>query len=271
MIELHAGDLVAAFAPEASLVCASLEQAGHELLGQRGGLEAWRAKGKTFGIPLLHPWANRLGAWSYDGVELPRDSPFIRPDEHGMPIHGLLHGATTWDVLTARADRLTARYDFGADACRLPLFPFPHVLEVDAVLDPAGLTHRTRLVATGEVAVPVAFGWHPYLVLPGVPRADWELRCSLGGVADGPLGDRTFDDGFGGAAGSACALEGGGRRVGVTFLDGYTHAQLFAPPGEDLVAFEPMTAPAGALRTGEGLRHVAPGDVFEAAFRVDVA
>ena len=27
--------------------------------------------------------------------------------------------------------------------------------------------------------VPVAFGYHPYLVLPGVPRAEWEVELPV--------------------------------------------------------------------------------------------
>jgi aldose 1-epimerase len=40
---------------------------------------------------------------------------------------------------------------------------------------------------------------------------------------------------------------------------------------EDYVAFEPMTAPADALRTGDGLREVAPGKAFTAAWTLAVA
>ena len=36
-------------------------------------------------------------------------------------------------------------------------------------------------------------------------------------------------------------------------------AQVFAPPDIDVVCFEPMTAPANALRTGEGLPFAYPG------------
>ena len=43
----------------------SLTDSGTELLGQRRGLDAYVANGKTMGIPLLYPWANRLGANSY--------------------------------------------------------------------------------------------------------------------------------------------------------------------------------------------------------------
>jgi galactose mutarotase-like enzyme len=43
---------------------------------------------------------------------------------------------------------------------------------------------------------------------------------------------------------------------------------VFAPPGEEVVCFEPMTAPTNALESGDGLREVAPGESFEAVFTV---
>jgi aldose 1-epimerase len=56
----------------------------------------------------------------------------------------------------------------------------------------------------------------------------------------------------------------------VEFLAGYPYAQVFAPSEQEFVAIEPMTAPTNALTTGRGLRVVAPGERFEAAFRVRV-
>jgi aldose 1-epimerase len=45
---------------------------------------------------------------------------------------------------------------------------------------------------------------------------------------------------------------------------------VFAPQDMDYVAFEPMTAPTSALTSGRGLRVVAPGGQFRAAFRIRV-
>jgi len=53
----------------------------------------------------------------------------------------------------------------------------------------------------------------------------------------------------------------------VTFERGYDYCQLFAPPGQELVAFEPMTAPANALVTGRDL----PRAPWEAAFTIAVS
>ena len=133
----------------------------------------------------------------------------------------------------------------------------------------ATLRVRTTVVPTSPAAVPVAFGFHPYLVLPGVPRASWRIelpvRCYL--VTDerlipagppervepyaGELGERTYDDGFDHLDTPAVfALDGGGRRIEVAFESGFPVAHVYAPGGSDVVCFEPMTAPANALVTG---------------------
>jgi aldose 1-epimerase len=46
---------------------------------------------------------------------------------------------------------------------------------------------------------------------------------------------------------------------------------VFSPPGAPFICFEPMTAPTNALCSGAGLRHVAPGDAFTAAFTIGVS
>src|SRR4051812_18838206 len=78
----------ATFAPGVGMVGCSLRHDGDELLGQRGGLARYEAAGSTFGIPLLHPWANRLAGFAYDApgrhVELDRESPLIHLDPRGL-------------------------------------------------------------------------------------------------------------------------------------------------------------------------------------------
>jgi len=144
---------------------------------------------------------------------------------------------------------------------------------------------RTTVTATGDEAVPLAFGFHPYLRLPGVAREDWEVALPerdelvLGadqlpvgatvarGAERGPLGARTFDHLFRPHRSPArFALAGGGRRIVVEMGDGHPYAQVFAPPSEDVVCFEPMTAPVNALATGHDLRFAAPAAT--ATFRI---
>src|SRR3712207_2619279 len=104
-LELRAGDLVAAFVPGAGLVGSSLRHRGDELLGQRDGLEAYAASGRTMGIPLLHPWANRLGGLEYERgghhVRLDPERMPLRLEEHGLPNHAIRGSALPWRVVEA--------------------------------------------------------------------------------------------------------------------------------------------------------------------------
>lgn len=289
MVVLAAGELEATFVPEVGMVGSSLRHRGEELLGQRGGLEKYAETGSSFGIPLLHPWANRLSGLRYGEVQLdPARSP-IRLEEHGLPIHGLLSADRHWEVVEQRHTALTARLSFGRPEL-LAAFPYPHELTVAVLLSPQRLGVRTTLRPTGVAAVPVSFGYHPYITLPGAPRAGWHVEMPVTeqatlddrgiptGATDpvafepGPLGEQTFDDLFPDIPpGASFALEGGGRRIEVVFEEGYPVAQVYAPEGEPFICFEPMTAPTDALVTGRGLRRVEPGAEFSASFSIRVS
>ena len=97
----------------------SLTDSGVELLGQRRGLDAYITAGKTMGIPILYPWANRLGGNSYTAedvtVTLTPGEHGVRPDPNGLPIHGVLAAHPGWRVMTESANELIAELDFGAD------------------------------------------------------------------------------------------------------------------------------------------------------------
>jgi aldose 1-epimerase len=291
--------LDATFVPGAGMLGSSLLHRGEQLLHVPGGVAAYAAGGSTAGIPLLYPWANRLSGWSYEAagrrVELVRGAAGIQTEEHGLPIHGLLGAARGWQLewvgADARGAGLRARMDFAAHPELLASFPFPHVLRLEVLLSGSRLRVATIVDATGDVAVPVSFGFHPYLRLPDVAREKWRLTTALGEhllldgqmipsgrrepaeVAAGPLGERVFDDAYAELGPPPqFRLTGGGRAIEVACESGYPYAQLYAPPGSEFICFEPMTAPANALvRGGAELGLVAPGASFEAVFEVTVS
>ncbi len=283
-------NLEAQFVPDAGMIGVSLTDSGVQLLGQRRGLDAYVADGKTMGIPILYPWANRLGANTYTAegttVTLTPGRNGVRTDPNGLPLHGVLAAYPRWRVTVESANELTAEVDFGADPELLASFPFPHLLALTVRLAERTLSVRTAVTPTGDKAVPLCFGFHPYLQLPDVARSDWivetpplrHLSLDERGLPSGesssqqaiaePLGDKTFDDGYDHVpAGAVFAVSGGGRRIEVHFEQGYPAAQIFAPPGEDVVCFEPMTAPTDALRRG-GYRSARPGDSAVAEFSI---
>jgi galactose mutarotase-like enzyme len=272
--------------PDGGMIATSLTDAGTELLGQRRGLDAYLSDGKTMGIPILYPWANRLGDNNYTAenvtVTLTPGDNGVRPDPNGLPIHGVLAAYPGWRVTAESATELTAEVDFGADPRLLASFPYPHLLAVTARLAERTLTVRTTITATGEAAVPLCFGFHPYLQLPDVARSEWIIetpslrRLSLDakGLPTGDTAKRqaktrlliAYDQV---ADGAVFAVSGGGRRLEVHFEQGYPAAQIFAPLAEDVVCFEPMTAPTDALRRG-GYRSARPGEPAVTQFSIRV-
>ncbi len=189
------------------------------------------------GIPFLHPWANRLSERRFtvagNEVDLTAASSLVKEDGRGMPIHGLVAAWPHWEVFGREAAesgaRLAARLDWTLHPELMAAFPFPHEVEIEAHLEEATLSIFTTLRATGQVPVPVSFGYHPYFRLPDLPRAEWQVSMPVRrrvlvddgmiptgasetvSIPPGPLGGRVYDDGFDDLEdGSVFELWGGG-------------------------------------------------------------
>jgi aldose 1-epimerase len=292
-ITITTAGLEATFHPELGMVGTSVRWEGNEFLALLpGGLQTYR-EGHQTGLPLLAPWANRLGGHRYRvgdvDVDVDLSGLELHADGNGLPIHGTMTAASGWQVTARDADHVRARFDYGADRPELlAAFPFPHVLELEARICGGALVVTTILRPTTDRAVPVAFGYHPYLRLPVSDRETWRLRLperehlalddrglptgsSVPEPAeDAPIGNRTFDDLYALGADRELALESDEHRLAVRYEQGYPYAQVFVPAGQQVVALEPMTAPTNALGSGSAPL-VAPGDSFTARFSISVA
>ncbi|MGV9802955.1 aldose 1-epimerase [Mycobacterium sp. NPDC003449] len=266
--------LSATYVPDAGMICTSLAENGVEFLGQRRGLQAYITAGKTMGIPLLYPWANRLSATTYGingaTVTLTPDVAGVRLDEHGLPIHGVLAADPGWLVVEQTANTLVAALDWGGTPRLLSTFPFPHVLTMSATLDDRTLTVDTTVRPSTAAPVPLCYGYHPYLQIPGVAREEWRLhtpamrhlRVDDRGIPTGEtaewaggtetLKDTVLDHGFDRVEeGARFAVSGGDHQIEIGFTNGYGAAQIFAPGNDELIAIEPMAAPTDALTRGD--------------------
>jgi len=295
-------ELEATFVPGAGMLCCSLRHRGEELLAQNDGVDAYARRGKTMGIPLLYPWANRLAAFDYSvagkTVRVPHDPARIALDDNGLPIHGVIGGRLGWELTStpgSNTQSLAATLSWSESEPQLfEVFPFRHDLLYEARFADGRLEIEVTVRASGADAVPVAFGFHPYLA-PGGPREQWQIELPAmrhlaldadqipigpdpagadpAGAGQAPpaqrfaLGEREFDDGFDSVAEPArFAVTAGERRIELELTNGYPCAQVYAPLAGHFICFEPMTAPANALRSGDGLKLLEPGERYRAGF-----
>lgn len=289
------GQLEATFVPRANMLCCSLRHRGVELLAQNAGVEAYARRGKTMGIPLLYPWANRLAGFRYAAagceVDVPHDAARVALDGNGLPIHGLVGGRLQWEPEPGgEGDALAAllRFDESLPPQLFAVFPFRHEVRYRARLGGGALEIEIEVRAVDRT--PVAYGFHPYLVPPGEPRERWRVqlpamrRLDLDArqiptgaeralpAQDFALQGRAYDDGFELLGEPArFAVAGAGRELAVELREGYGYAQVYAPLDRACICFEPMTAPANALSGGSGLTVLAPGESHRARFAVVVS
>lgn len=283
--------LEARFAPRVGMACCSLRQDGAELLGERHGLSAYASCGITMGLSLMHPWTNRLSAWRYTAsgttVRLPV-SPLLHTDRWGLPVNGVQSSGHAWTVedsgAGARSAWLEATLPFDRDRRQLALFPFPHRLHLRAEVADRSLSISTEIVATGDVPVPICFGYRLYVhrespagdaavVLPTRRRIVTDRRLLPTGATE-PREQRTCRlDGE--EVAEVFALEpdrrltvlSGGRQLTLESLAGFPLAQVRAVAAEPHVMLEAMTAEPDALS-----RDVFPvataGRPYRAALRI---
>jgi aldose 1-epimerase len=291
-VVLRAGDLETTWVTGAGMLGWSLRHRGEELLARPRTVAEHVERGATTAIPLLHPWANRLDgdAYTQEGrtVTLSDGVPGVRRDEHGLPIHGLLGGAPDWRVVEADGERVAATLAWGPGRPGFEGFPWPHDLRYEVALTPEALEVAVTLIPSGEDRVPVSFGHHPYLRLPGVPRPEWllelperealeldERSIPTGGAEHrpaerAPIGDRVLDDHMAFEPGAVLALEAGGRRLALECGAGVRYGQVWVPEGHDFACLEPMTAPVAALSTPGGCPLAERDAPFRAAWALRV-
>jgi aldose 1-epimerase len=246
---------------------------------------------------VLVPWPNRVrdGRWTYQGRTLQLD---ITEPRLGNALHGLLRN-TPYQLIERRGDAI------GLQARVFPQNGYPFQLDTQVrytlMADGMQVTHTVR--NDGSACAPVAVGAHPFLAIGDVPTDTLTLTVSADQHIDvderlNPIGvtpvegtewdlrkgkevaTLDLDDAW-----SGLTMTGGGSTHWLSAPDGRTvslwadeqfgYVQVyitreFPHRGELItaVAIEPMTAPADAFNSGEGLRWIEPGDSWSASWAI---
>jgi aldose 1-epimerase len=247
------------------------------------------------GITLV-PWPNRVrdGKWTQRGET--RQLPVTEP-RTGSASHGLLRFMPYQPV-----DGPDAAIALAATVYPQTGYPFQLDTTVTYALTGAGIAATHRITNVGAEDAPVALGTHPYLCLGGVDTADlvltvpgstyFELDDRLLPIGERPvtpdidlrggrrLGDVDINLAYGDLARDAddrtraTLTAPDGRTVELWLGPGMAYVQVYTMstyPGRELaVAVEPMSAPADALNSGQGLRWLAPGETWEAHWGIEI-
>jgi aldose 1-epimerase len=252
---------------------------------------------------VLMPWPNRIrdGKYTFAGTDL--QLGLSEAALHNAS-HGLVRWATwqlhwhndDWSALTVRT-RLHPQpgWDGILD------------LSVNYVLETQGLAVSVHATNVGAVAAPFGFGAHPYIALGETPLAQVELTIPAGRelVVDeqliptgtAPVGadtdfrtsrtlemtalDTAFTDLIRSHAGGAWEVVVGGLATGdVTVWGDQTldWVQVFTAKGRDSgvegvrgIAVEPMSCPADAFNSGDGLVVLEPGQSWSGQWGIEPA
>lgn len=247
---------------------------------------------------VLVPWPNRVagGVWEHDGKPQQLD---VTEPKYGNASHGLLR-YHPYRVVDQTESTLVQ------EATIYPQHGWPFVLEtrVHHELTDDGIRVTHEIVNRSDVRAPFAVGNHPYLRAGDAPVE--ELVVTLDARTSFTTDERKIPDGTASVEGTGLDLrsgrvvgdsdldtaytditpdEDGVRRTTVHAPDGdgvelwqdasFPYAQVFTsreyPRGDGkglALAVEPMTAPANALNSGEGLRWLAPDESWTGSWGI---
>lgn len=301
--------------PDAGMVALSWTVAGDEVLALPCGRDEFLAAARTGGIPLLYPYANRLQGDRFVAAGMPVDlsrAAWLKRDDKGHPIHGLLLRRGGWALTVLGPGSIEAEMAWQAHPELVEAYPFAHTLRVTwtmaAGAAPGSVVLRvdTTVAADRGMAVPAAFGWHPYLRVQDPSQARIRIapcaqvaldagglptqaalesacrQCDAGSAQPLEAGIGQGHDALmrrasvptSGTAGSGtlapvASLVDAHRRIDVRMDGNYPWVQLFSPRGAAFACIEPMVAATNALASGSA-PVVAAGAALTAAFEIEV-
>ena len=259
------------------------------------------------GIPFLAPWADLLsepGFWANGKRYL--FNMGLGNVRGNMPSHGLLVTSPLWRVTEVAADaksaHVTSRLQFWKYPDLTAQWPFAHEYEMTYSLADGELEVKTTIANLSAEEMPVVIGYHPFFLIPDVPRDEWVAHLParihvIPGEHNIPTGEmrpldipnplplrgRTLDDGFTGlerdAEGRATfSIEAGGKKVETLLGPRYTVATIWLPNGpggqpREFICFEPLSTIINGIHLAHegkwtGLQTVAAGEKWTESFWV---
>lgn len=231
----------------------------------------------------LSPFACRVrhGVYRFGGRQYRLEGRF---QTAGHAAHGLMYDAD-FKVINSGSGAQSAWVELAADYAQNDSgYPFGYRIKVRYLLDSDGLEIATRVENTGQTAMPLADGWHPYFTLGGRVD-DWQMQ--INGmqrlVFDGDLvpdGGIVSDTRFQTASSlqgieldnsfiiadyerAACVLENPLLRLTLKPDRSYPYLQIYIPDTRDAIALENLSGAPDCFNNGLGLQVLQPEEAKE--------
>lgn len=235
----------------------------------------------------LSPFACRVrhGKYVFDGQHYQLEGKFKAA---GHALHGLMYDYN-FAVVESGADDQSAWVELAADYRQDESgYPFAYRLNIMYRLASDGLSVTTRATNTGNTAMPLADGWHPYFTLGGEVD-DWTMQLNSSErlefdqdlVANGnilpdtrfqtalSMKGITLDNSFVLADFDkpACVLSSEKLQLRIYPDSSYPYLQIYIPPTRDSIALENLSGAPDCFNNGLGLQVLKAGETQAFATR----
>ncbi len=248
------------------------------------------ANEKSRGIHLA-PFPNRIknGNYVFEGKKF--QLPINKPKENNA-IHGFVWNQKfelREQTTDSNAARMLFEYQYEGET---EGYPFPFVINYLYELNDEGLTIEVNVRNTGTSSLPLGIGWHPYFSFgTGVESLKLQLPDCRSLAVDQqmiPTGERAeyehfkFPEAIGKTEfDTAFELKGEPESFTTKLFEpeekitlqlvqsaSFRFLQVYLPPDRNSIALEPMTCPANAFNSGEGLIVLKSGEQFSGWIKV---
>jgi len=265
----------------------------------------FQARPRLSGNPFLAPWADLLNEPAFWANGKKYSFNMTLGNVRGnMPIHGLLVNSPYWQVTKieadARAAYVTSRLEFWRYPDLAAQWPFAHEYEMTYSLSGGALEVRTTVTNLSSEAMPLVLGYHPFFVIPEIPRDEWIARIParihvIPGEHNIPTGElrpmdvanplslkgQRLDDGFTDLerdreGRAVFSIEAAGKKVEVLFGPKFTVGTVWLPSGpngqpREFICFEPLATIINGVNLAHegkwsGLQTVGPGGKWIESF-----
>ena len=267
MLVLKAGDSVAEVIPERGGLVSRFTVEGEPVLYLDASTLAPGGNVRG-GIPVLFPSPGVLPGGQYP----------VEGQAHPMRRHGFARDLP-WEVRAQEEARVVLA--LGHSEQTLREFPWRFEALLTVSLENGALHLSFSAENRDTRPMPVHFGYHPYFHVPQTNKAAARVDTDATRAFDNRTGQPVAFSGLDltgpevdlhlldhSRPGTTLHRGPGLRPVELSWSPAFTTVVVWTLVGRDFVCVEPWTAPGGALRTGQGLEHVAPGDTFTTRFEL---